>query len=38
MMDEEVRANLEAAHDRLEKCFRHAFTAKGWALFEPDET
>lgn len=32
-----VRANLQGAHDRLEKCFRQAFTPKGWALFEPDD-
>ena len=31
-----ARANLLAAHERLEKCFRHAFTPDGWALFEPD--
>jgi len=37
MTEEEVRASLQTAHDRLEACFRHAFTAKGWALFEPGE-
>jgi uncharacterized protein (TIGR04255 family) len=37
MNEEEARANLLAAHDRLGKCFRHAFTEKGWALFEPEE-
>jgi uncharacterized protein (TIGR04255 family) len=37
-MDEDaLRANLKTAHDRLESCFRHAFTAEGWALFEPYE-
>jgi uncharacterized protein (TIGR04255 family) len=37
MSEGEVKINLQAAHDRLEKCFRHAFTPKGWALFEPEE-
>ena len=38
MAEDEVRANLQAAHDRLWKCFRQMFTAKGWALFEPENT
>ncbi len=38
MTDEDVRANLQAAHDRLAKCFRQAFTDTGWALFEPEES
>lgn len=37
MDDTSLRANLQVAHDRLEKCFRSAFTPKGWALFESDE-
>lgn len=37
MTEDEVRASLQEAHDRLGVCFRHAFTAKGWALFEPGE-
>jgi len=36
MGEEEVRANLNAAHDRLAKCFQSIFTAKGWALLEPE--
>ena len=38
MTEAEVRANLQAAHDRLDKCFRHAFTPEGWALFGPEES
>lgn len=37
MGEEEMRANLQFAHDRVERCFRHAFTPQGWALFEPVE-
>ncbi len=36
MTELQVLAGLKTAHERLEKCFRHAFTAKGWALFEPE--
>lgn len=34
---DETRSKLQEAHDRLGKCFYHAFTPEGWALFEPDE-
>jgi uncharacterized protein (TIGR04255 family) len=37
MTEKEIRTNLQAAHDRLWNCFRHAFTREGWALFEPEE-
>lgn len=37
LMDvDELRTNLVAAHNLLDRCFRHAFTEKGWALFEPE--
>lgn len=36
MDDQQVRDNLQIAHDRIETCFRSAFTERGWALFDPD--
>ncbi len=38
MGEDELRANVLAANDRLERCFFNAFTRKGWALFEPEES
>jgi uncharacterized protein (TIGR04255 family) len=38
MSEEEIRGGLQAAHDRLEHCFRSAFTPAGWALFEPENS
>jgi uncharacterized protein (TIGR04255 family) len=38
MDDDELRGNIRAANARLENCFFHAFTPKGWALFEPVES
>lgn len=37
MTEEELRSNLQVAHDRLWTCFRHTFTEEGWARFEPEE-
>ena len=37
MEEDCLRATLKDTHDRLEKCFRSAFTPKGWALLEPDD-
>ena len=32
-----ITAWLQNAHNEIEKVFRHAFTDKGWALFQPME-
>jgi uncharacterized protein (TIGR04255 family) len=37
MNSAEVRARMQSAHDRLYTCFKHAFTPKGWSLFEPEQ-